>query len=112
MLPAKNSQKWGRKPPKQQCPRPGARALGIQADDSTQIARLIKAGFPFSLLMKFQKATALSREDVSQYIAIPLRTLVRRQQEGRLQPDESDRVWRVSAIFDMAVDLFEGDAQA
>ncbi len=37
------------------------------------------------------------------------RTLARRQREGQLNPEESDRLLRASRIFEMAVDLFEGD---
>jgi putative toxin-antitoxin system antitoxin component (TIGR02293 family) len=73
---------------------------------------LVRAGFPFGRLARFQKATALSWEKVARFIGIPQRTLSRRQSEGRLQPGESDRVWRASAIFDMALDLFEGNVAA
>lgn len=92
--------------------RPGVRALGISVDDSLQIDRLIRAGFSYRRLARFQKATSLPWERVAHFVAIPQRTLTRRQNEGKLQPDESDRLWRASAIFDMAVDLFEGDAAA
>jgi putative toxin-antitoxin system antitoxin component (TIGR02293 family) len=92
--------------------RPGVRLLGIRADNSVQIARLVQAGFPFSRLAKFQKGTGLTWEKIVRFVGIPQRTLTRRQIEGKLQPDESDRVWRAAAIFDMAVDLFEGDVAA
>lgn len=92
--------------------RPGVRTLGIGTEDSLRIVRLVQAGFPFSRLARFQKATSLPWEKVGRFVAIPQRTLTRRQAQGKLQPDESDRVWRASAIFDMAVDLFEGDANA
>jgi putative toxin-antitoxin system antitoxin component (TIGR02293 family) len=89
--------------------RPGFRTLGIGAEDFLQIVRLVQTGFPFSRLAKFQKVTALPWERMARFVAIPQRTLTRRQREGKLQPDESDRVWRASTIFDMALDLFEGD---
>lgn len=73
---------------------------------------MVRAGFPFSRLARFQKATALPWEKIARFVAIPQRTLTRRRSEGKLQPDESDRVWRASAVFDMAVDLFEGDVAA
>jgi putative toxin-antitoxin system antitoxin component (TIGR02293 family) len=92
--------------------RPGVRSLGIGVDDSLRIVRLVQAGFPFSRLARFQKVTALTWEKIARFVAIPQRTLTRRQIEGKLQPDESDRLWRASAIFDMAVDLFEGDVVA
>jgi putative toxin-antitoxin system antitoxin component (TIGR02293 family) len=92
--------------------RPGFRTLGITGSDSLAIVRLIRAGFPFHRLARFQKASDLPWEQVAHFVAIPERTLARRQHAGKLRPEESDRVWRACAIFDMAVDLFEGDAAA
>jgi len=45
-------------------------------------------------------------------IGIPERTLARRRVSRRLTPDESERLLRISAIFEDAVDLFEGDVPA
>ena len=91
----------------------GSRSLGIRHGNSLQIVRLVRAGFPFSRLARFQKSTTLSWEKIAHLVAIPQRTLTRRQTEGRLQPEESDRLWRASTVFDKTVDLFEGDvAQA
>jgi putative toxin-antitoxin system antitoxin component (TIGR02293 family) len=73
---------------------------------------LVRAGFPYRKLAEFQEATELPWTEISRFVAIPPRTLTRRQNEGKLQPDESDRVWRASTIFDKAVDLFEGDMPA
>lgn len=86
--------------------------LGINTYDSVKIVRLVRHGFPFKSLAKFQKATELSWSDISRFVAIPQRTLTRRQHEGKLQPDESDRVWRASVIFELAVEMFEGDIAA
>ena len=45
-------------------------------------------------------------------VQISPRTLARRKDEGRLRPDESDRLVRVARIFGRAIDLFEGNAPA
>jgi putative toxin-antitoxin system antitoxin component (TIGR02293 family) len=45
-------------------------------------------------------------------IGIPERTLARRKTSGRLSPDESERLLRISRVFGMALDLFEGDREA
>lgn len=92
--------------------RPGVHSLGIQTGDSVKIAGLVRAGFSFSRLARFQKATALPWEKIARFVGIPQRTLTRRQSTGKLQPDESDRVWRACSIFDMAADLFAGDLRA
>lgn len=90
---------------------PGLRALGLRAKGALEIAGMVRAGFPFSRLRRFQKATALPWDKVASFVSISPRTLTRRQSEGRLLPEESDRVWRASAVFDRAVDLFEGDVE-
>lgn len=92
--------------------RPGLRTLGITETEPLKIVRMVRHGFPFSRLARFQKATNLSWDKIASFVAIPQRTLTRRQSQGKLQPDESDRLWRASAIFDRALDLFEGDADA
>ena len=86
-----------------------ARKLGIAVDDVKKTVRQVRAGFPFKTLAEFQKTTDLPWTQVSRCLAIPQRTLTRRQSQGRLRADESDRVLRMSIIFDMAIDLFEGD---
>lgn len=85
------------------------RMLGIDTDDTVKTVRLVRAGFPSKVLDKFQKTTDLPWTEISRFLAIPQRTLTRRQSQGKLQADESDRVLRASTIFDMALDLFEGD---
>jgi putative toxin-antitoxin system antitoxin component (TIGR02293 family) len=71
---------------------------------------MVRRGLPFRRLREFQKASGLTMARISRVIRIPSRTLSRRQAVGRLEPDESDRLYRVSRVFDLAVDLFEGDA--
>jgi putative toxin-antitoxin system antitoxin component (TIGR02293 family) len=92
--------------------RTGTRVLGIEAGDAAQIVRQIRSGFPYSRLARFQKATRLPLEQIARFVGIPLRTLTRRASEGRLRPDESDRVLRAARVFDMAAELFEGDVPA
>src|SRR6267143_4328144 len=51
-------------------------------------------------------------KDLAELAQIGNRTLHRRKEEGRLQPDESDRLLRVSRVFAKAIELFEGDNRA
>jgi putative toxin-antitoxin system antitoxin component (TIGR02293 family) len=90
-------------------PPPGARSLGIAAFDAMALVRHVRRGFAFRRLAKLQKAMGLPWDKMARLISIPQRTLARRQRAGRLGPDESDRVLRVATVFDLAVDLFEGD---
>lgn len=92
--------------------RPGPAALGITRDDDLSVIRHVRSGFPFSRVTTFEKTSGLPRETIARFAAIPQRTLTRRQQEGRLQPDESDRLLRAARVFEMTVQLFEGDTAA
>ncbi len=98
-------------------PRAGLRrhnvsTLGINTDDTVKIVSQIRSGFSYKQLAHFQKVTELPWSAISRFVAIPQRTLTRRQSQGILQPDESDRIFRASAIFEMAVELFEGNINA
>lgn len=72
---------------------------------------MVERGFRFSRLEAFQRATGLPLEQLGRLAGIAPRTLTRRQAAGRLRPDESDRVLRLSSLFDLAVELFEGDTE-
>lgn len=93
-------------------PWPGARPLGLSAAGASEMVLQVQAGFAFSRLEKFQKATLLPWATIAHLVGIPQRTLTRRQAEGRLTAEESDRVLRASRVFDLAVDLFDGEVPA
>lgn len=88
---------------------PGGVSARLTAIDNAEAVRMVRAGLPFRWLVNLEKALGVPRAALARCVDIPLRTLSRRQKEGRLRPDESDRLWRLARIFDAAVDLFEGD---
>ena len=84
-------------------------SLGLNVTSAAGVIEKINAGFPVRHLDAFAKVTELPVETVAAVVRIPSRTLSRRRVEGRLRPDESERLLRVSTLFDKAVALFEGD---
>jgi putative toxin-antitoxin system antitoxin component (TIGR02293 family) len=56
--------------------------------------------------------TGFAPSAIATAIDIPERTLARRRATGRLAPDESERLFRISTVFEKAVALFEGDVPA
>ena len=86
--------------------------LGLRAQDPIQIVRRVEQGLEFKALERFQKNSQLSTGDLAELVDIKLRTLHRRKEQGRLEPDESDRLLRVSRVFGKAIELFEGDGEA
>jgi|SRR5712691_3163356 len=86
--------------------------LGFRTYEAVVIYRLVRKGFAFSTFERFRKNTSLSQQDLSDLTQITARTLVRRREAGKLEPEESDRLLRASRIFARALELFEGDREA
>ena len=91
---------------------PAVVLLGLRLSDPAEIIKRVEEGFSFHTLERFQKVTQIPTDDLAAVVAIPLRTLHRRKKEGRLEPEESDRLLRVSGVFAKTLELFEGDAEA
>jgi putative toxin-antitoxin system antitoxin component (TIGR02293 family) len=66
-------------------------------------------GFSYQALAAFETHPGVSLQALAETIGIPERTLARRRASGRLAPEESERILRLSSIFEKAVELFEGD---
>ena len=84
--------------------------VGLREDDPIAIFKAVQKGLSFSALETFQRRSGLSTSEVADAIVITGRTLARRKELGRLEPEESDRLLRVARVFAKALDLFEGDA--
>jgi putative toxin-antitoxin system antitoxin component, TIGR02293 family len=86
--------------------------LGMNEFDGPSVMRAIGKGLPWKTFVRFVKNIGLSAERVADVIDIPARTLARRKVEGRLKPDESDRLVRLARVFAKSLDLFHGDREA
>jgi putative toxin-antitoxin system antitoxin component (TIGR02293 family) len=75
------------------------------AEYSAELIRHIERGFSFKALQALESRSGLA----ALRLASIMRTLARRKASGRLSPDESERLLRISSIVDDAVNLFEGD---
>jgi putative toxin-antitoxin system antitoxin component (TIGR02293 family) len=72
----------------------------------------VEQGFSFATLRTLEARSGIAASELASVVGIPERTLARRRAAGKLTWDESDRLLRVSMVFDKAVDLFEGDVAA
>jgi len=86
--------------------------LGLTAANPAELIQQLERGFSFRTLQTFESRSGLALSRLAATIGIPERTLARRRVSRRLTPDESERLLRISAIFEDAVDLFEGDVAA
>lgn len=84
-------------------------SLGIRSGSTLQLIEQIEAGFPFDTLRKFEANSGVGSTVLVSILGIPERTLARRRTAGRLAPEESERLLRISTVFEKAVGLFDGD---
>ena len=86
--------------------------LGLRNLETAALLKKVEAGLPYSAFERLRGTMDLSIESLARLIQLPARTLARRREAGRLTPDESDRLVRVSRVFGMTLALFEGDVEA
>jgi putative toxin-antitoxin system antitoxin component (TIGR02293 family) len=84
-------------------------SLGLAASNTAELILQVERGFSYKALRVFESNSGMSVSMIASVIGVPERTLARRKAVGRITPEESERLLRISAIFEKAVDLFEGD---
>ena len=85
--------------------------LSMDLMDTARLVERVEEGFSFRELEHLRQNMGLSREEMAELVQIRPRTLDRRKKEGRLHPEESDRLLRASRVFGRAIALFEGDVE-
>ena len=87
-------------------------ALGLTASSPSELIQQVERGFSFKAFHNLESKSGLPGGTLASLVGIPPRTLARRKSKGKLSPDESERLLRLSNVFEMAVELFEGDNAA
>lgn len=82
--------------------------LGLETFDAVKLHDRVGKGLSYRALENLRQALDISTSQFAEFIWIPARTLARRKEAKRLQPDESDRLFRLSRIVGLALRLFEG----
>ena len=86
--------------------------LGLTASSASQLIQQVERGFSFKAFHTLESRSGLPGGTLASLVGIPPRTLARRKAKGKLSPDESERLLRLSTVFEQAVALFEGDNAA
>ena len=87
-------------------------SLGLRAGSVSDLMEQIEQGFSFDTLLRLEANSGVSLILLASIIGVPERTLARRKATGKLERDESERLLRVSSLFEKCVELFEGDVTA
>lgn len=83
--------------------------LGLRTFGTAELHSRLEEGLSYEALERLRRVLDLPLSGISELLQIPPRTLARRKEAKRLQPDESDRLVRLSRVVGLALQLFEGD---
>ena len=87
------------------------RVLGLRSRTLSGVVKKVLEGLDFAVADRLRRRLDLTQTEFAEAVQISPRTLHRRRQSGRLQPDESDRVLRLCRLLGRATDLFEGNEE-
>ncbi len=87
-------------------------SLGLRARSTADVLDCVKAGFTPDALERIRAFVGLDDDEIARILGTSLRTLARRRKAGRLDSEESDRLYRIARQFERAVDVFGGDGLA
>jgi putative toxin-antitoxin system antitoxin component (TIGR02293 family) len=71
--------------------------------------RQVQNGISYLRFHHLSDLMSVPEAHLAEYLGISSRTLERRKAEGKLNPGESERLVRLARLFELAVELFEGD---
>jgi putative toxin-antitoxin system antitoxin component (TIGR02293 family) len=86
--------------------------LGLEPVNTAWVIKRLESGFSWRELQCLRQNMGVSTREIAEMVSIKPRTLDRRRQKGRLQPEESDRLLRLGRVFGKILELFEGDSEA
>src|SRR5260370_21573235 len=87
-------------------------SLGLPALETAALIRKVQMGLHYRALETLSSESGISISEIGATMQVPERTLARRRVAGRLSFEESEKLLRLSHIFEQAVSLFERDVNA
>lgn len=87
-------------------------AAGSGRKSALDVHRLLSEGIEGKAIGRFSAYYNLSKGDLTQLLGVTKRTLLRREQEPRLPPSETDRLWRAAVSLYEATEILGSRTKA
>jgi putative toxin-antitoxin system antitoxin component (TIGR02293 family) len=88
----------------------GVQVLGHEVTSLQELSKLVCEGLPYQAFEHIVQTFDLGIERVSEIVNLSKSTRLRRQDAGRLNPEESDRLCRFARILTHAMDVFDDES--
>lgn len=79
--------------------------LHLQATNLAELREAVRHGLPYSALAELTQQLEIAPQNITAVFGIPPRTIARRKEAQQLNPQESDRLYRVARTFSQAIDV-------
>ncbi|MEX2528589.1 MAG: antitoxin Xre-like helix-turn-helix domain-containing protein [Gemmatimonadota bacterium] len=83
--------------------------LGLRTFETARLHARVRQGLSYEAFERLRRVLDLPASRAAQLLQIPTRTLARRKEARKFEPEESDRLIRLSRLVGLALQLFEGD---
>lgn len=90
----------------------GRKLLRSSSPSLEELRDRVREGLPVAALEAAADRLHLDGDEISSLLLLPARTLSRRRRTGRLDPDESDRLFRLARIAARTVEILGDDEAA
>lgn len=85
--------------------------LGLRTYETAELHSRVREGLSFETFERLRRVLDLPASRAAELLQIPQRTLARRKEAKKFEPEESDRLIRLSRLVGLALQLFEGDLE-
>ncbi len=82
-----------------------ASILRLRATSVAELRDAVRSGLPFSAFLALTKQLEIAPQQLTAVFGIPPRTVARRKEARQLNPQESDRLYRVARTVSQAVEV-------
>jgi len=90
----------------------GARVVGKGVRSPEDLAERVRKGLPFAALVSVMEQYGISRDVLCTILHLSSRNFLRRKEQKRLSPDESDRLYRLARVIAHANRVFEDPGES
>jgi putative toxin-antitoxin system antitoxin component (TIGR02293 family) len=85
----------------------GTKVVGRSVRSPEDLAKRVREGLPFAALSAVVQQYEISRDVVCEILHLSRRNFLRRKEQHRLSPEESDRLYRLARVLAHANRVFE-----
>jgi len=86
--------------------------VGFQTTNTLELISQLREGVSYSSFKNLSDFTSIPAGELSSFISISASTLNRRRKEGKLHPDETEKVYRLASLIARATEVLNSREEA